>query len=213
MIQSNLTSFPIKILTICHILLFTASNLLVQYPFYLFGFHTTWGAFTYPAIFILTDLTVRLSTAADARKIIFCSMIPGLLISYAVASYVEISSGLEWCNLLSIHIMPCRIAIASFIAYAVGQLLDIFVFQRYRNQSSWLLAPSISTSIGNLVDTVLFFAIAFYHSPNIFLSQHWVEIASVDIFFKITISLVAFIPIYGFVLNLVNLQFTRKSIA
>ena len=176
------------------------SNFLVQYPFEVFGYHTTWGAFTYPAIFILTDLTTRLFTANIARKIIFLSMVPGLIISYIMSSSLE-STG-SWNDMLIVHIIPLRISIASFVAYAVGQLLDITVFQQYKNNAKWWLAPTFSTITGNIVDTLLFFSIAFYHCSNPFLSQHWPEIAMVDVFFKIAISLLAFVPIYGFVLKL-----------
>lgn len=203
----------VKILSVCHVLLLTISNLLVQYPFDIFGYHTTWGAFTYPAIFILTDMTTRMSTANIARKIIFRSMIPGLLISYLIASCIETAGAFSWSSLLVIHLMPLRIASACFLAYTVGQLLDVFVFQRYRNNSSWWLAPSLSTTMGNVIDTILFFTIAFYHCTNPFLSQHWPEIAVVDICFKITISLIAFVPIYGFVLNLFHTKYLNKVVA
>ncbi len=190
-------------LSIGHILLLTLSNVLVQYPFELFGYHTTWGAFTYPAIFILTDLTTRLASAQEARAIVYRSMFPGLIISYCVASYIE-ASGLSLSDLFSVHVMPLRIALACFCAYVVGQVLDIFVFQRYRANSSWWLAPLMSTTVGNIVDTVIFFAIAFYHCSNPFLSQHWTEIAVVDMFFKFSISLIAFVPIYGIVLRIMK---------
>jgi uncharacterized integral membrane protein (TIGR00697 family) len=198
-----------KMLSVCHVFLLTISNLLVQYPFNIFGFHTTWGAFTYPAIFILTDLTTRIATANISRQIIFRSMIPGLVISYVIASYIEETGNLSLTNVFVIHPMPLRIALACFVAYATGQLLDILVFQRYRNNQSWWLAPAISTTVGNLIDTILFFSIAFYHCTNPFLSQHWPEIACVDVFFKIVISLVAFVPIYGLFLN----TFTSKSLS
>lgn len=212
MIQNNLELPSLSILSACHVFLLTISNILVQYPFDIFGYHTTWGAFTYPAIFILTDLTTRMSNPHIARKIIFRSMIPGLLISYAIASYIEVAHALTWDSLLVIHWVPLRIAFACFIAYAAGQLLDIFVFQRYRDNSSWWLAPALSTTAGNLIDTILFFSIAFYHSINPFLSQHWPEIAMIDIFFKITISLIAFVPIYGFVLNIFRVKYTHKMV-
>lgn len=197
----------IKILAVSHIFLLTISNVLVQYPFELFGYHTTWGAFTYPAIFILTDLTTRLTGARIARKIIYLSMAPGLLISYLIASYIEVANHLSWEAFTTIHTLPLRIALACLIAYTAGQLLDIFVFQHYRNNSTWWLAPSLATTIGNLIDTILFFSIAFYHSTDIFLSQHWPEIALADMLFKVIISLLAFVPLYGFLLNLL----TRKS--
>lgn len=199
------TSFAsIRSLSICHVLLITLSNILVQYPFNLFGYHTTWGAFTYPAIFILTDITARLSDARIARKVIFCSMIPGLVISYIIASYIEMLQSPESGGIFVIHMMPLRVALACFVAYVVGQLLDILVFQRYRNRSSWWLAPALSSTIGNIIDTILFFAIAFYHSNNLFLNEHWMEIATVDIFFKITIALLAFVPVYGYILSMIN---------
>lgn len=208
MIETHLNNSAAKLLTACHIFLITISNILVQYPFDIFGYHTTWGAFTYPAIFILTDLTTRLTSAEAARSIIFRSMIPGLVISYFIASSIEAKN---WSNLFILHPMPLRIAFACFVAYAVGQLLDISVFQRYRNRSSWWLAPVLSTTMGNLIDTILFFSIAFYHSTNPFLSLHWPEIALVDVFFKISISLIAFVPIYGLVLNIFRMNYLIKA--
>lgn len=199
--QNTLSPKTIACLSFLHIILIILSNILVQYPFDILGFHTTWGAFTYPAIFILTDLTTRLANAHEARKIVFRSMLPGLFFSYFIASYIEVVEGISWSNLFVIHLVPLRIAIACFIAYAIGQLLDILVFQRYRNNNAWWVAPTFSTSLGNVLDTLLFFSIAFYNSTNPFLSAHWPEIAMVDIFFKVGISLLAFVPIYGLVLR------------
>lgn len=211
--QNKVSNFLIKILCICHVFLLTISNVLVQYPFDLLGFHTTWGAFTYPVIFILTDLTIRLSSSKYARKIIFLSMFPGLLLSYGVAGYIEVAKRINWQDILVIHPMPLRIAFACFFAYLVGQLIDISVFQRFRKNSSWWLAPMLSSIAGNLIDTMLFFAIAFYHCSNLFLSQHWIEIAIVDIIFKSTISIVAFVPIYGVVLNMVGIKYSKQVMA
>jgi queuosine precursor transporter len=212
LIQTNLSLSPLRVLSACHIALLTLSNILVQYPFTLFGFHTTWGAFSYPAIFILTDLTTRIMTPNMARSIIFRSMIPGLLLSYSIASYVEITHTAHWHDMFLLHIIPLRIACACLIAYVAGQLLDIHVFQYYRNNTSWWLAPALSSTAGNLIDTFLFFFIAFYHSTNPFLSQHWLEIAAVDMFFKLAISLIAFVPAYGFILKMLNITTPRKHI-
>lgn len=181
-----------------HILLLTLSNVLVQYPFTFLGFHTTWGAFSYPAIFILTDLTTRILGADVARRVIFRCMLPGLMISYLFASFIEGPASSCWHG---IHIMPARIAFACFTAYTVGQLLDIRVFQRYREHSSWWLAPALSSTVGNLIDTLIFSSVAFYHCSHPFLSLHWPEIAATDMFFKTLISLIAFVPIYGIILN------------
>lgn len=192
-----------------HILLITLSNILVQYPFELFGCHTTYGAFTYPAIFILTDLTIRLYSTKKAKQIVIQSMFPALLISYILATSFEVH---DWPDIFNnIHMIPFRIAIASFLAYVLGQGLDIWVFQHYRNNHSWWVAPTLSTSIGNLFDTYIFFAIAFYHSSNAFLSEHWLEIAAVDVVFKIMISLVAFVPIYGVILDKIGSRLKRQA--
>lgn len=195
-----------KLLCFFHVFLLGISNVLVQYPFSILGFHSTWGAVFYPAIFILTDLTTRFFNVKIARKIIFYSMFPGLIISYFIASYIESTQAAQLHDFFSLHMVPLRIALASFIAYVIGQLLDINIFQNYSNKSSWWLAPTLSTIAGNIIDTILFFAIAFYHSTDPFLSQHWMEIAMVDIVFKITISLIAFIPIYGYLLNIIGIN-------
>ncbi|ARB93175.1 7-cyano-7-deazaguanine/7-aminomethyl-7-deazaguanine transporter [Legionella longbeachae] len=210
MIQNKISA--LKLLAVAHIFFITISNILVQYPFEIFGFHTTWGAFTYPFIFILTDLTTRLSNARTARRIVLLSMLPGLLISYFIASSIEILGALSWNSFFAIHYLPLRIALGCFVAYVIGQFMDIFIFQRIRTSSSWWVAPALSTTIGNIIDTLLFFTIAFYHSTHPFLSQHWPEIALVDVCFKITISLMAFVPIYGCVLHLFKSKYRNAVI-
>ena len=182
-------------LIVYHIILITLSNILVQYPFQLLGFHTTWGAFTYPFIFLLSDLTVRLNGLRMARIIIFKAMLPAFLISYLCAALFG-EQGIMHFNLLAF-----RIALASFSAYVLGQLLDITVFQRLRNSKRWWIAPMGSTFVGNIIDTFTFFFIAFYRCGVPPLQEHWLEIASVDLVFKIVISLVLFIPLYGLVLT------------
>jgi len=129
----------IKLLCLCHVLLLGISNVLVQYPFSILGFHSTWGAIFYPVIFILTDLTTRFFDVKIARKIIFYSMFPGLIISYFIASYIESTQAAQLHDFFSLHMVPLRIALASFSAYVIGQLLDINIFQNYRNKSSWWL--------------------------------------------------------------------------
>lgn len=176
-----------------HVFLIAISNILVQYPFMVFGVHTTWGAFTYPLIFIITDLTVRLLGRDIARSIIFKAMIPGLIISY----------------LLNSSFLALRIAFACFTAYTVGQLLDITVFQYFRNNNKWWVAPLASLTVGNILDTFIFFFLAFYHCTDHTLSSHWPEIAMVDTAFKLLISTVCFLPVYGVVLS--NLQRRAKS--
>lgn len=184
-----------------HILILASSNYLVQLPFTVFGYHTTWGAFTFPFVFLATDLTVRLFGASLARKIIFVVMMPALIISYVASVLFYQGSFQGFDKLANFDTFVARIALASFTAYVVGQAMDVTVFNRLRQVKAWWVAPSLSTVLGNALDTVVFFSVAFYQSSDPFMAVHWVEIATVDYAFKMIISLVMFIPMYGLLLN------------
>ena len=188
-------------LAMFHLLIIASSNYLVQIPFTILGFHTTWGAFTFPFIFLATDLTVRIFGASLARKIIFLVMIPSLIVSYVLSVLFAQGAfqGIE--TLSSFDGFVGRIAIASLLAYLLGQALDIQVFNRLRQLKKWWIAPAASTLFGNGLDTLAFFGIAFYQSPDPFMAQHWQEIALADFAFKLIISLGLFIPMYGILLN------------
>jgi uncharacterized PurR-regulated membrane protein YhhQ (DUF165 family) len=119
-----------------------ASNFLVQYPFAHFGMQDilTWGAFTYPVAFFVNDLTNRRHGVVAARKVI--------------------AAGFVLAVLLSIWLATPRIAIASGTAFFVAQMLDASVFNRLRQQA-WWRAPFVSTMIGSVLDTLVFFSLAF----------------------------------------------------
>ena len=104
-------------------------------------------------------------------------------------------------NLTTLNVFVTRIVIASMLAYLFGQLLDITVFNRLRTLKRWWIAPSASSILGCLADTFVFFAIAFYHSPDEYMASHWVPIAISDYAFKLVINLLFFLPIYGVVLR------------
>mgnify|MGYP003952001713 FL=1 len=184
-----------------HILIIIASNYLVQLPITLFGWHTTWGAFSFPFIFLATDLTVRLLGKGPARRVIAQVMIPALVASYVVSVLFHQGAFAGFSALGEFNLFVFRIAVASFLAYAFGQILDIQVFDRLRRLRQWWIAPSASTIFGNLLDTFLFFSIAFWHSDDPFMAANWVEIASVDYVIKLIISLALFVPLYGMLLN------------
>jgi queuosine precursor transporter len=120
----------------------TASNFLVQIPFDRFGMKDvlTWGAFTYPVAFLINDLTNRRFGPSAARTVIYCGFALAVVLSFVLAT-------------------P-RIAIASGIAFLLAQLLDAGVFDRLR-EGLWWRAPLVSTLLGSMLDTVLFFSIAF----------------------------------------------------
>ncbi|APE32185.1 hypothetical protein BOX17_15230 [Halomonas aestuarii] len=190
----------LALLVTFHILVIAASNYLVQLPFTLLGFHTTWGAFSFPFIFLATDLTVRLFGKETARAIILRVMLPALVISYVVSvvfprgGFAGLEALGEW------NLFVARIALASFMAYVLGQLLDVQVFDRLRALRAWWVAPAVSTVLGNLADTFAFFSIAFHRSPDPFMATHWPEIAWVDYVIKLGISLAFFLPLYGVLL-------------
>ncbi|AJC68163.1 MULTISPECIES: 7-cyano-7-deazaguanine/7-aminomethyl-7-deazaguanine transporter [Dickeya] len=189
-------------LSLFHILVIISSNYLVQLPITIFGFHTTWGAFTFPFIFLASDLTVRIFGAPLARRIILTVMVPALIASYLVSSLFYKGEWQGFSALSQVNPMVARIAAASLMAYVLGQILDVYVFNRLRQLKAWWVAPTASAVFGNLSDTIAFFFIAFYRSTDPFMATHWMEIATVDYFFKIAINLVFFLPMYGVLLNM-----------
>ncbi|OCQ52450.1 Inner membrane protein YhhQ [Photorhabdus australis subsp. thailandensis] len=190
-------------LSLFHILIITSSNYLVQLPISIFGFHTTWGAFTFPFIFLATDLTVRIYHASLARRIIITVMIPALLISYIISALFFQGVWQGFPALSEFNLFVARIACASFMAYLLGQVLDVYVFNRLRRKRNWWIAPAAAMIFGNLLDTLAFFFIAFYRSTDAFMAANWVEIGLVDYCFKLLICLLFFLPIYGILLNLI----------
>lgn len=188
-------------LTFWHMLVIVTSNYLVQFPFTLYGLHNTWGAFTFPFIFLTTDLTVRIFGAGLARRIIFWVMLPSLFFSYVISVLWQNGQWMGWEALGQFDLFVARIALASFAAYVVGQLMDIMVFNRLRRHKRWWLAPSASAVFGSAMDTLVFFAVAFYHSPDAFMAANWLQISLTDYGFKITIAALFFLPTYGIVLQ------------
>ncbi|MFV0411112.1 MAG: queuosine precursor transporter [Paracoccus sp. (in: a-proteobacteria)] len=120
-----------------------ASNILVQYQF---GNWLTWGAFTYPFAFLITDVMNRVYGPASARRVVLAGFVIGVLCSL-------IAAGMDKTTL--------RIAIASGTAFLTAQLLDITVFNALRNHAGWWKAPLVSSFLGSALDTTLFFSIAF----------------------------------------------------
>ena len=198
-------------LSLFHLLVITSSNYLVQLPVSVFGFHTTWGSFSFQFIFLATDLTVRIFGAPLARRIVFAVMIPALMISYVISSLFYMGEWQGFAALAHFNLFVARIAAASFMAYALGQILDVHVFNRLRQSKHWWLAPTASTLFGNISDTLAFFFIAFWRSTDPFMAAHWVEIALVDYTFKVLISIVFFLPMYGVLLNMLMKRLADKS--
>ncbi len=198
-------------LSLFHVLIITSSNYLVQLPINILGFHTTWGAFTFPFIFLATDLTVRIYGAPLARRIITAVMLPALLISYVISSLFFQGEWQGFASLFEFNLFVARIAAASFMAYVLGQILDVGVFNRLRQNARWYVAPACAMFFGNLIDTIAFFFIAFFRSSDPFMAANWVEIALVDYVFKLLICMLFFLPAYGVLLNLILKYFFNNA--
>ena len=203
-------SFYLALLVAFHILIVIASNYLVQLPIDLFGFHSTWGAFSFPFIFLATDLTVRLIGTTAARNLITRAMIPALIASYIVSVLFHEGHFNGISALGEFNTFVFRIAFASFAAYVLGQLLDVQVFDRMRrNHVQWWVAPAAASVFGQALDTAAFFSIAFWRSSNPFMAAHWGEIAVVDYVIKLAVSLLLFVPMYGVVLSAI-IRFIKR---
>ena len=154
-----------------------SSNYLVQFPIKYYGLEEilTYGAFTYPIAFLITDLANRSYGKLVARKIVYIGFIIG--ISFTLFFTTNFS------DLISV-----RIAIGSGTAFIVSQLLDVQIFDKLR-EKEWFVAPLTSSFIGSVVDTFLFFSISFYGT-----GIAWVTLSIGDLAVKIFVTLLMLIP-------------------
>ena len=154
-----------------------ASNYLVQFPIKHYGLEEilTYGAFSYPIAFLITDLANRSFGKIVARKIVY--------IGFAIGISFTILFSTNFTDLISI-----RIAIGSGTAFLVAQLLDVQIFDKLRKKE-WFVAPLTSSLIGSIIDTFLFFSISFYAT-----GIPWVTLSLGDLAVKIFVALVMLIP-------------------
>lgn len=178
-------------LAFIHFLVITISNYLVTFPLDLNLVKLTWAAFVFPIVILLTDLTIRLLGKEIARSVIVLTY-PFAILSSICVVYLHSSD---------IH-LAMRIGMASATAYAIGSFFDIFIFQWVRETltKDWWPAPALSTAIASIIDTYVFFSIAFYSSSDIFMSKNWIDLATGQLFVKLCIGLFMFIPLYGILL-------------
>lgn len=184
-------SLAIKLM-LFHVFIIGLSNYLVQFPSSFAGIQFTWAMFTFPLVLIATDLTVRLTNKHNARYVVGLAYIPAIIISAWLA---------DW-----------RIGLASATAYLVGQLFDVTVFQRIREQFSvWWAAPLAASLFANALDTYVFFTAAFYNSADPFMAENWLNIANNDVVFKVLISTLIILPMYGVALSYLLKRFNPQS--
>ena len=153
------------------------SNYLVQFPVQYFGFQDlfTYGAFTYPIAFLITDLSNKSYGKNTAKKIVYFGFVLGIILTFYFST--------NYSDLISI-----RIAIGSGTAFLVAQLIDVNIFDRLRNKI-WYAAPLTSSLIGSTIDTFLFFSISFYGT-----GIPWVTLSLGDLTVKVLVALLMLIP-------------------
>ena len=192
-----------------------ASNILVQ--FLILEGLLTWGAFTYPLAFLVTDVMNRVYGVRAARKVVLAGFVTGVICSLVGSQIMLQGDGYTYAA------VPLRIAVASGLAFLVAQLTDIAVFNRFR-AGRWWRAPLVSTLVGSALDTALFFTIAFSASVTLFgaeadaainwaweavpflntgpLAPLWVTLAFADWLVKLSLALIALIPFRAIVARL-----------
>jgi queuosine precursor transporter len=195
-------------------LIVVASNILVQ--FLILDGLLTWGAFTYPLAFLVTDVMNRIYGPSAARRVVLAGFVVGIICSL-VGTQVMLEYG---------PAVALRVAVGSAVAFLVAQLLDVSVFHRLRS-GAWWKAPLASTLVGSTVDSVLFFTIAFSAAVTVFRASAdaaiawaqepaaflllgpemplWMTLAVADWIVKLTVALIALIPF--------RLIFRQKSLS
>ena len=170
------------------------SNYLVQFPIQYFGLNEilTYGAFSYPITFLITDLANRAYGKLVARKVVYVGFTIGVLLTLFVST--------NFSDIISI-----RIAIGSGVAFFIAQNLDVQIFDSLRKKI-WYLAPLASSIIGSVTDTFLFFSIAFYAT-----GIPWITLAFGDLAVKLFIALIMLIP-FRLLINKIN-DFSDSSVS
>ena len=169
------------------------SNYLVQFPIKYYGLEEilTYGAFSYPIAFLITDLTNRRYGKQAARKIVYFGFFLGVLLTLYFST--------NFSDLISI-----RIAIGSGTAFITAQLIDVIIFDKLRNQK-WFIAPLTSSLFGSAIDTFLFFSISFYGTE-----MNWVSLSLGDLTVKIIVTILMLIP-FRFLMNrLIDISSIKK---
>ncbi len=181
-----------------------ASNILVQF---LFGNWLTWGAFTYPLAFLVTDLMNRLYGAAAARRVVFAGFVVGGICSLIGTQIVLQGDGYTF------PAVTLRVALASGLAFLTAQMVDVAIFDRLRG-GKWWRAPLASTLVGSSLDTAIFFTVAFSGALTVLepgndvswagealpllglgpVAPLWVSLGLADWLVKLSLALIALVP-------------------
>ena len=172
------------------------SNYLVQFPIKYFSLENllTYGAFSYPVAFLITDLSNRRYGKKTAKKIVYLGFALGIVLTLYFST--------NYSDLISI-----RIAIGSGTAFLVAQLIDVHIFDRLRKKI-WFIAPLASSLIGSCIDTFLFFSISFYGT-----GVNWVTLSFGDLSVKIFVALTMLIPFRLLLYRIQEISNVNKKIS
>ena len=166
-----------------------SSNYLVQFPVNYYGLENilTYGAFSYPITFLITDLANRAYGKKLARYIVLVGFFIGIFLTLIVSTNFD-------------DIISIRIAIGSATAFVIAQNLDVSIFDKLRNKV-WYIAPITSSFFGSILDTFLFFSISFYGT-----SVPWLSLAVGDLVVKLLVAIIMLIPFRIFLNKIVNIS-------
>ena len=170
-----------------------SSNYLVQFPVNYYGLSEilTYGAFSYPIAFLITDLANRFYGKNLARKVVYFGFLLGVGFTLLFST--------NFADLISV-----RIAIGSGTAFLIAQLLDVKIFDNLRKKE-WFIAPLTSSMIGSTVDTFLFFSISFYGTE-----VNWIKLSFGDLLVKVFVSLIMLVP-FRFLLSYIGEFYNLKK--
>ena len=189
-------------LMLAHIIIIAISNYIVQFTIDVPAFGAlSIAAFTFPLVVVLTDLTVRLIGKQTGRAVISLAFIPAIIVSILIV----LASGAPAS-------VATRIGLGSGCAYFISNLLDVYVFQYFREKyQTWWIAPTLSSIVSTFLDTFTFFFVAFAGGDNAFMAEHWAEVATNNSLSKILVSLVVILPAYGLLLNYIQKHMVKDD--
>jgi uncharacterized PurR-regulated membrane protein YhhQ (DUF165 family) len=166
-----------------------------------FGNPLSIAAFTFPLVVVLTDLTVRLLGKQTGRAVIALAFIPAIIVSILIV----LAGGAP-------ESVAFRIGLGSGMAYFVSNLLDVYVFQYFREKyQTWWIAPTLSSIVSTFIDTFTFFGVAFAGGADEFMRDNWHIVATNNSISKIIVSLIVILPAYGVVLNFMQKKIAAQS--
>lgn len=188
-------------LMLAHIIIIAISNYLVQFKLDVFGYPLAAAAFTFPLVVVLTDLTVRLIGKETGRAVIGLAFIPAIIASILVV----LAGGAP-------ESVAFRIGLGSGCAYFLSNLLDVYVFQYFREKyQAWYIAPTLSAVVSTFFDTYVFFFTAFAYGANEFMAANWHIVATNQSITKILVSLLVILPAYGILLSYLQKRLSNQA--